>query len=536
MRYANLLLVIAIAAIAWLAWSLAPAPAWRAAAGESATGALSPKQIPDCAERPFISSLECKRCHTEPSDIDKQSGTICRLTEYAIWDKEDKHKQAYGVLTQERAREMGKRLWNPATHSPGRDVTRDPSCLACHPLNVQASAGQESASLSEGGVGCVVCHGGSERWLSEHWRLDRRNFWRQVFQEKREEQHCLADVWDAASRARKCASCHIGNTAEGKVVTHELYAVGHPPLPGFEVATFCQAMPPHWDPLKQRKPAAQKVFGFSDAAELEQTKSVIVGGMAAFAETMKLLQSQAEAGMHADSRKGLDLAQFDCYACHHDLKSPSWRQERGYRGSPGRPAMRRWPEAAAILAIRHTATSEADKETRVKEFHDRMAALQRAFDARPFGDPPAIAAAAAQMAEWTRPVLGALQKATYHRADAERFVHELCTLWNDKLPDYDTARQIAWALKTIYTEIEPKPPADAKAQALLGQLDAELNLRLPSGQKSSIVQELGSALQKRNDYQPNANSNDKGAQSFQQTLQELSTLLAERHGRADGAR
>ena len=31
-----------------------------------------------------------------------------------------------------------------------------------------------------------------------------------------------------------CLSCHLGNAREGRVVTHEMYAAGHPPLPGFE--------------------------------------------------------------------------------------------------------------------------------------------------------------------------------------------------------------------------------------------------------------------------------------------------------------
>jgi hypothetical protein len=536
MRYTLALLpLIAAGLVGWVTWSLAPARAWPAEA-ESATPDAPSRQSPR-AERLLVSSIECQLCHKN-GGIDGHP--ICQLTEYAVWDKHDKHKQAYSVLTGQRAAEIGKRLWNPETKSFGRDVTRDPGCLACHPRRVQTSATQENTpAVVEEGVGCVECHGGSELWLGEHWQVSRRGFWRQVFREKRAEeqrQNGLADVWDPAGRARMCVSCHIGDTGKGKVVTHEMYAVGHPPLPGFEVATFCDAMPPHWPAARKRSAEARAVFGFSDSAELEQTKSVIVGGMAAFAETMTLLQSQADAGMHADAKKGLDLAQFDCYACHHDLKSPSWRQERGYRGTPGRPAMRRWPGAVVILAIRHSAASKREKEVRVTEYRDRMAALQRAFDARPFGDPLAIAAAAGQMAEWTRPVVAALQKATYHRADAERFLQELCTDWSNKLPDYDTARQIAWALKTVYTEIDPKPTADAKIQTLLGQLNDELNLQLPSGQNDHIVTQLGPALQRRNDYEPNRSGHDKGAQSFQQTLKELGALLAKRHERADGVR
>jgi hypothetical protein len=34
-----------------------------------------------------------------------------------------------------------------------------------------------------------------------------------------------------------------------------------------------------------------------------------------------------------------ELATFDCYACHHSLQLPSWRQARGYTGTPGYPPL-----------------------------------------------------------------------------------------------------------------------------------------------------------------------------------------------------
>jgi hypothetical protein len=33
----------------------------------------------------------------------------------------------------------------------------------------------------------------------------------------------------------RCTSCHVGREADGRFVTHEMYAAGHPPLPPLEI-------------------------------------------------------------------------------------------------------------------------------------------------------------------------------------------------------------------------------------------------------------------------------------------------------------
>ena len=45
-----------------------------------------------------------------------------------------------------------------------------------------------------------------------------------------------------SSRAKLCSACHVGNVEDGKLVTHEMYAAGHPPLPGIEIVAFCDAL------------------------------------------------------------------------------------------------------------------------------------------------------------------------------------------------------------------------------------------------------------------------------------------------------
>src|SRR5947209_10193839 len=100
-----------------------------------------------------------------------------------------------------------------------------------------------------------------------------RDKWRGVASQAKEEQYRMADLWDPGKRSKTCASCHVGNSDEGKVVTHAMYAAGHPPLPGVEISTFSDAMPRHWQYLKEKQPAAQKLLDYN-ADELEKTKLV----------------------------------------------------------------------------------------------------------------------------------------------------------------------------------------------------------------------------------------------------------------------
>src|SRR5262249_41881651 len=145
--------------------------------------------------------------------------------------------------------------------------------------------------------------------------------------------------------AQLCFSCHIGNTTDKKFVTHEMYAVGHPPLPGIELDTFSDSLPRHWRYLADKPPGVfesdemQKTYGRS-LIRLERVQIVVVGGLVALREAVKLAQDTAGQG-------GADYAQFDCFACHHDLSQPnrdkpSARSFGGYRARPGRPIPRSW--------------------------------------------------------------------------------------------------------------------------------------------------------------------------------------------------
>ena len=82
------------------------------------------------------------------------------------------------------------------------------------------------------GVSCDGCHGPAERWLQPH--AFNTKMWRALSPEEKETRFGMFNVRDPVKQAQLCMSCHVGNAAEGKVVTHAMMAAGHPPLPSLK--------------------------------------------------------------------------------------------------------------------------------------------------------------------------------------------------------------------------------------------------------------------------------------------------------------
>jgi hypothetical protein len=438
-------------------------------------------------------------CHAKIPGPKEDFDFVCRYNEVLTWQKEDKHKDANKVLKNERSQQMARLL------AIKGDISTERTCITCHGAVNESDAKAEKKLAArfrfnlEDGVSCVVCHGPYEEWVNLHQLALKRDEWRGFTRQEKQLKFGMTDLWDPVKRATKCASCHVGNLEEGKVVTHAMYAAGHPPLPGLEAATFSDAMPRHWDYIRDKKADIQKLF-WKEAwqyKELEQTQLVVLSSVVSFRETLKLIGGLAK----EQEKKGPELAAFDCYACHHELRTPSWRQERGYPGRPGRPPLRPWSLALMPLAVKQAAggkpgsTSNWDVEYRAK-----VRALNDAFDAQPFGDPQKVARAALDAADWLdRKLLPAIQKGYTETSALELlgFLKEI--VGKEKYLDYDSARQVSWACKTIKSELEP-----GKKEALgreFAPLDKLLKLELPRGQVE-ISGELVHSLRIINDYKP----------------------------------
>ena len=169
--------------------------------------------------RKYLGVDRCERCHQAPtqSDIDKRLTDFVLLNESKVWSQ-DIHSRAYQLIDPANS-PLSKQICDKLQIA---DVSQAQQCLSCHSNWL---TGHERPPTYQRGVACESCHGPSEKWDMPHslpeWR-------KKTVAEK--DAAGMVDVRNPVRRAEQCFGCHIGNAAEGKIITHDMYAAGHPPL------------------------------------------------------------------------------------------------------------------------------------------------------------------------------------------------------------------------------------------------------------------------------------------------------------------
>jgi hypothetical protein len=227
--------------------------------------------------------------------------------------RHDKHANAYDVLLNERSKTIAQNL--AAAAGAMTEAHQDARCLACHAIPAANYADLEGQNRLKDGVSCESCHGAAGNWLVEHttesWR-------RRTPREKQE--LGMPNTKDLAARAQMCAGCHVGapaNAARGEPVRdayHDIMAAGHPRL-NFELGSYSATMPKHWVEQNVTPDFEVRVWA--------------IGQIATAHAALRLLESRASSAK-AGKAPWPEFAEYDCFACHHDLKEPSWRQDRRY--------------------------------------------------------------------------------------------------------------------------------------------------------------------------------------------------------------
>ena len=494
---------------------------------------------PDAAARKVAGVVACRNCHrtgslpkeTDP-DLDpferallkSGSGAVddswVKLDEYKTWVAEDKHALAFTSLLNTRSKRMGELL--------GVNVSRDKRCLACHvgyPLS--ALGGDKDlipAALVEdpkifSGVSCEGCHGAADNsrsadgteirgYLGPHVTKDS---WRFLSPDDKFKNFGFLNVRSVVARTKLCVSCHLGNATEGRMVTHEMYAAGHPPLPGFELASFSAQLPRHWRDFDTKDPKIREQYLdnnekagdiYNKAAfkidNLHQTSSVLVAALVSFSENLKLATALSNPDLAPPVAKPNwpELAQFECYSCHHDLQDKSWRQRRALHGAPGRPLLRGWPVPLTVIAVKQAGGDE-------KKFQELWSPVEKLLDAQPFGHHDRWNKAAGPLTTWLDELALALERKPIQRDDGLPLLQTIAAvgegkLWNAKdaeleLWDYDAARQLAWTAQVLHRELStdrsPQPLLGrvAAVQSNIAEFDQSLVLDLLKGRKAQQV-------------------------------------------------
>jgi len=447
----------------------------------------------------FSGLLSCVPCHQRPIEEYKKQGVtkFVALTESLVWAKQDKHRLAYELVDPKKSKnELSRKMCKKLGIDPAK-FDQAQQCLSCHSNWIKGNA--SPPPYFNLGVGCESCHGASRDWFRDHIVPG----WRKLTPEEKAKKG-MVDVRNPIARAQQCYSCHIGSAKEGKVLTHEMYAAGHPPLPSIEIETFSSRMPAHW-----RHFDAKPDFTFRkeyEAAnrirpnELNRTRSVIIGALVALRESIQLVSDQSRS-----KESWPQLASFDCYACHHDLRYPSWRQKRGYKGRPGRPQMRYWTGSLIHLAVDLAAGGDNAKGKELdREFKAAMAAIHSSLDRKPFGERPVLQSACEKVVKWANGLLAKCESQTVNQMTVKRalrLLYDVKANGRDIL-DYDSARQRLWAFQQIYSDLKPKPPTDIAIQKRLKQLTQSFQLELPAGQKKKILDNLPAVMKSLNEFDP----------------------------------
>jgi hypothetical protein len=264
-----------------------PAPVAAMAVGASGCNGIA------CHGGPVAGLVPPSPWGTGPADLERWRSSA------TVWKAYDPHAHAFDVLGNELSRDIESRLAKPGEKP--LDARADVRCLACHANPTLAT--QPDHKLLADGVSCESCHGNAGDWIKDHagWPAGPGHS---------AKYGSMTYLSDPKVRAETCAGCHVGAPASGAApvrdMNHDLIAAGHPRL-NFDYATFLRALPPHW---------AEKDRDVSPPAlrsARDEFRHWIVGRAATTAASYRLLADRAKRGPWPE------LAEFDCYACHHGL-------------------------------------------------------------------------------------------------------------------------------------------------------------------------------------------------------------------------
>jgi hypothetical protein len=455
----------------------------------------------------------CGECHARPLDKPKLPDNPTELvlgTEYPVWQQFDLHRRAFDALGSERGVQISRLLYgDPAA------AARKPECLACHatdtaPRTELASKKPEQFRCGLG-VNCQTCHGPPEKWDVAH------RDWRTRSGHEKQSDFGMVNLRDPAVRAATCAGCHVGSVEEGRFVTHDMYAAGHPPLPPFELATFSRDQPRHWlspadvPHIRELESGLARERYSYRAGEVEAARLAAVGAVVCLRRSVALLGFEPDPTRPSPE---LDFAHFNCVACHHDLRADSDRQKHGFPGVPGRPVPQTWSVWLVRAVLRHAESADRDKAGPLRrDFEAGYDALRRTFDARPFGDKAEVLKAAAAFDATCSAVQELVEKTLFDEPAARGLLAALVAEAAAALDagaarrrdylDADGMLQIVRAVAAIQAELggydDPSPavptrpptpdrlrPDPAGVAKLLAGIDAELPLAVRSTYRNGL--------------------------------------------------
>lgn len=277
-----------------------------------------------------MKSCAARGCHGAVDSTDPAQGRVyIKDGAYTTWLRYDPHARAYAVLLEPRSIKIAEKLKKELNDKPAHEAGL---CLSCHATVSPPEANSPAVAPLSDGITCEACHGPAEVWQEKHLSPAWRSLAHLPMVRDADGMQNLATPF---RRAKLCVECHVGNRSRGMDMNHDLIAAGHPRL-NFEYATYLAAYPKHW---KER-----------DTSPAFEAKSWAIGQIVTAEAVLDLLSARALASEDKAPRKPPspeavwpEFSEYECFACHHDLSSPSPRQQ------PARPLgqlpWQTWPSA-----------------------------------------------------------------------------------------------------------------------------------------------------------------------------------------------
>lgn len=366
----------------------------------------------------YVGTASCAsaNCHGgDGSRPVRASGDPYSPQAYSIWIQRDPHAGSYEVLYSAESQQIAARLGLENAYSSN-------VCLNCHAVNADKSQLTPTARHTlHDGVGCEACHGAAEAWLDPHK-------WDAWSTKSAAEKLALGyrDIGDVVERAKMCAECHVGS--EARDVNHDLIAAGHPRMM-FELSAYHANLPKHW---KDRTVAADEL----------DARLWLVGQAVSAQSSLAQLSRRA-----ADSKAPWpELSEYECFACHHDLADPSWRQEEFAAGASPGPGVARWASwHMALLPLAPPAIEDPAKE--------RLEQLQREMQ-RPLPQRALVTQVALEASRDLEAFARASAREPMALADRIAWVHRLARApqsaslnWDDAAQRYLGCAALSYAAK-----------------------------------------------------------------------------------------
>lgn len=274
----------------------------------------------------YVGAMSCSAsaCHGSLSP-DRAASLVnsdrIRRDEYIFWHDRDPHAKSLQTLQSDKSLAMLQRLQIVEPSTDGHWQVRKSAaegyqnCLACHALQRKTVDNPRDLAALEA-VSCESCHGPAKTWLAGHYEAS----WALLAEKPK----AYIDTASPSALANSCVKCHVG--AADREVNHDLIAAGHPVLK-FELAAYRALLPQHWNDARLRAKHDSYEMALYAAGQ-KQASLAALDLLAARYDRSHATLPDPKASEHLSS-VWPEFAEFDCFACHHDLGAGNrWSEER----------------------------------------------------------------------------------------------------------------------------------------------------------------------------------------------------------------